>query len=441
MSAHNSHKAIAAQLHDVSSLSKLLIIGCFFVILTILPRLLPDFTFKNQFLVTICITITFFTNLITEIIIFFLRKSKKEFHPVLTGQIIANTILLMAFLTLIDHINGPLFLICGLTLMESYLNLNLIMPRIVGSIMLFCTITEWLWLTQTGQISPSLFEIVTLLVRIIFLLSLMSYGRSLAQSIIAAYEVDRMKDEFLSVASHELRTPMTIIKSYLYMALNDQKGKLTSDQSTYLNRALLSTDRLIKLVNDLLNVSRIEANRFTLHLQSLDIKSLIAEIIEETTPKFLENKVQLIFKPPISTLKVFADPDKIREVIVNLLGNSLKFTPPKGKVTISLAKLKNELVISVSDTGVGIDKANLSTLFQKFGLISSSYVVSKTASGSGLGLYICKSIVELHHGVIWAKSAGKNKGTTISFTLKLATPQNSKEFEITSLQPLPSPAT
>ncbi len=430
MRSDHSHRAIAAKLHSLSSLTKLFIIGCFFVIITVLPSLYPSFTFKNQALVTVCITVTFLTNLVTEIIIYYLRRQKKNFHDVLTGQIVANTILLMIFLTLVDRINGPLFLICGLTIMESFLNLNLTMPTIVVFIMAASTLVEWVYLAQTGQIAVTLFEVVYLIVRLIFLFSLMSYGKSLAQSIIAAREVDRMKDDFLSVASHELRTPMTIIKSYLSMSLNDKSSRLTPDLATYLNRALLSTDRLIKLVNDLLNVSRIEADRYTPKVQPLKLKPFLEEIVEEAMPKFLENKVKLTLSIPPSLPETLADPEKIREVIINLIGNSLKFTPKNGRVSITVSPLKNrqDIVITVSDTGIGIDKNHLDTLFQKFGLVRDSYVVSKTASGSGLGLYICKSIVELHHGIIWAKSTGKNKGTTISFTLKTNILPNQKLF-------------
>ncbi|MBF8250348.1 MAG: Histidine kinase protein, partial [Candidatus Levybacteria bacterium] len=145
-------------------------------------------------------------------------------------------------------------------------------------------------------------------------------------------QVDRLKDEFVSLASHELRTPMTVIKSYLWMMLDKNNVKALSEkQRMYIDRAYASTQRLINLVNDMLNVSRIESGRFTLNMKSLDLGELINTVYAEMLPKAQEQKINFQFARPLQPLpKVSADPERIEQVLINLIGNSLKFTPGKG---------------------------------------------------------------------------------------------------------------
>ena len=185
-------------------------------------------------------------------------------------------------------------------------------------------------------------------------------------------EVDKLKTEFVSLASHELRTPMTSIKSYLWMALKGKGGPLTEKQMYYLDRAYRSTDRLIKLVNDMLNISRIESGRISLQMQAVDILTLSQEVLDEVLPKAQEMGVSVTISPPALLPHVLADADKIKEVLINLVGNSIKFTQKGGQVVISYSV--NALVeIHVSDNGAGIAPDDLPKLFQKFGLVQGSY--------------------------------------------------------------------
>lgn len=232
-------------------------------------------------------------------------------------------------------------------------------------------------------------------------------------------ELDKMKDDFVSVASHELRTPMTAIKSYLWMALAGKGGKLSEKQEYYLKRSYYSTDRLIKLVNDMLNISRIDSGRITVIFDKVDILQLAKEVIEEVKPHADELKLSLILKDALAKKDrmVIADKEKIKEVLINLIGNSLKFTPEKGTITLHFEKRDNEIFTHVTDTGRGIDVKDLSTLFTKFGMIEGSYATNKKASGTGLGLYISKSIIDLHQGTISVASEGIGKGSTFSVSL------------------------
>lgn len=231
--------------------------------------------------------------------------------------------------------------------------------------------------------------------------------------------LDKLKDEFVSLASHELRTPMTSVKSYLWMTLQGDAGVLNDTQKLYLNRAYNSVNRLIKLVNDMLNISRIESGRITIELQKVDLYKLTEEVMAEVQPKAAELGVHLAISPPSPLPPVLADPDKIKEVLINLIGNSLKFTPKDGSITVSFSQKGEMVEAMVSDTGAGISPDNLSKLFQKFTMLPESYANNKSATGTGLGLYISRAIMQLHKGDLWAASDGLTKGSRFYFSLKV----------------------
>ena len=235
-------------------------------------------------------------------------------------------------------------------------------------------------------------------------------------------DVDKLKDEFVSLASHELRTPMTVIKSYLWLMLDKNNvSSLSEKQKMYIDRAYISTQRLINLVNDMLNVSRIESGRFILNMQSINIIELISKVYAEMLPKAQEQKINLEFVKPVETLpKVQTDPERVEQVLINLIGNSLKFTPDNGtiKILINYNHSEKTETVSVIDNGKGISKEDMPKLFQKFSMVGNNYLVKQNAQGTGLGLYLSKAIIELLNGKIWVESEGKGKGSKFSFTLK-----------------------
>ena len=239
--------------------------------------------------------------------------------------------------------------------------------------------------------------------------------------------LDKLKNEFVSVASHELRTPMTAIKSYLWMALKGKAGELNEKQHFYIQRSYNSVDRLVRLVNDMLNISRIESGHISLEFQSVNLNTIAQEVVDEVLPRAGELGVSLTLKKEGLLPPVLADPDKIKEVLFNLIGNSLKFTPKGGNITISFSQTNGFVVTAITDTGIGISSEDVNKLFQKFGLLPGSYVTNQTTiAGTGLGLYICRSIIDLHHGEISASSPGKDKGATFIFSLKV---YNEAEFQ------------
>lgn len=235
-------------------------------------------------------------------------------------------------------------------------------------------------------------------------------------------ELDKLKDDFVSVASHELRTPMTAIKSYIWMGLNKKKNELSPELEKYLVRSYISVERLINLVNDMLNISRIEGGRVALSLSEVNLVALAKEVIDEVMPKAQEKTIELSVNE--STFPtVICDKDKIHEVYLNLVGNALKFTPKNGQIKIDFKVDGPYLQSSVTDSGVGIAPENLAKLFTKFGRLENSYTAIAESGGTGLGLYISKSLVELHKGKIGASSPGVGRGTTFSFTLPIASSQ------------------
>lgn len=251
-------------------------------------------------------------------------------------------------------------------------------------------------------------------------------------------ELDRMKDEFVSLASHELRTPLTSIKYNLWMTLQGKAGSVTEKQKMYLERAYSSTTRLTKMVNDMLNISRIESNRIILNPFRSKLHTVAEDVIEEIRPHAKHLGVRLILvnyavKPDsaekVKLPDVIIDRDKIKEVLVNLIGNSLKFTPKDGQIRVWFEVDRDFVWVHITDSGIGFNPTKTRELFKKFGMIRESYAAYKDASqGTGLGLYICKSIISLHNGQIKAHSPGHNQGATFSFSVPIYSEQLKKHF-------------
>lgn len=243
-------------------------------------------------------------------------------------------------------------------------------------------------------------------------------------------QLDKLKDEFVSLASHELRTPMTVIKSYIWMLLEGKVGELSEKQKSYLERTYASTDRLINMVNDMLNISRIESGRLTIEPKALSMSSLIQEVVGEMQARAGEQQLSLVFASPQGEIPdVFADPDKIKQVLINLIGNSLKFTPQGGSITLICEQKDGYVTTHVKDTGKGIKSEDMDKLFRKFNMLGSNYLTKQTGQGTGLGLYLSKSLVELHKGRIWVTSEGEGKGTTFSFSLPIMQAMQPQQVE------------
>jgi len=230
-------------------------------------------------------------------------------------------------------------------------------------------------------------------------------------------EVDRAKSDFISIASHQLRTPLTVVKGYMSMLLENDFGKVPAKQREQLLKVYESNERLISLVADLLNVSRIESGKMSFEFQNLDIEPLVASVVTEITNLAKAKHNYLHYnKPKYKLPKVSADPDKLRQVLSNLIENSVKYTVAGG-TEVSLELANDEIRFCVRDTGLGISPADMSKIFEKYS--RGDQVTTKAVAGTGLGLYVCKMMIENDEGRIWAESDGEGKGARFYFALPI----------------------
>lgn len=232
------------------------------------------------------------------------------------------------------------------------------------------------------------------------------------------FEVDRAKTEFVSVASHQLRTPLAAIKWFLELIMTGDTGPISESQKDFLTQISDSTERMIDLVNSLLNVSRIETGRITIEPEPTDLVMITEKATKELIPIFQKRKqIFKLNKPSKELPKITIDPKLISEVIINLLSNASKYTPEDGSVTINIEQVDDSILFRVSDTGYGIPAHQQHRLFEKF--FRGENIVKYSTEGTGLGLYIVKAIVESSGGKIWFESE-ENKGSTFYFTLPIS---------------------
>jgi len=228
--------------------------------------------------------------------------------------------------------------------------------------------------------------------------------------------ISRTKTEFISITSHQLRTPLTVIKGYLSMILEGVYGEVSEKVKKVLENIYLANERLIKLVNSFLNVSKIELGKLELELERTDIAEVIESVLKEMEVGAREKNLYLRFEKPKEVPKILVDKEKIREIILNLVDNAIKYTQ-RGGIEIKLQIIDSRLQIVVSDTGEGLTKEEKEKLFESFsrGSAGQKYWVE----GAGIGLYVAKRIVELHQGKIWVESEGKGKGSTFYVELPI----------------------
>jgi signal transduction histidine kinase len=229
-------------------------------------------------------------------------------------------------------------------------------------------------------------------------------------------EVDKAKSEFVSLASHQLRTPLTAIKWLIQVAM--KKGSLNKAQKEFLNDALSSNSRMIALVNDLLNVSRLETGILTVNPVHADVNNLLRQLINEVKPTALKKGITIKFNDYKSKLTAYFDTQLVTQVASVFLTNSIDYSHEKQSIQVFLSKKKNNFEISVKDNGVGISKADQKNLFNKF--FRSAEAAKLSTHGSGLGLYIVKRILDVCKGSVRCDSVlGKGSTFTVSFPLKM----------------------
>lgn len=230
-------------------------------------------------------------------------------------------------------------------------------------------------------------------------------------------EIEEIKSDFISIVSHELRTPLTAIKGFLSMLIKKDFGELNDKQHHFLSRVYQSNQRMIDLVEDLLDASYIESGKIILSPRPMAIEQITREVVAELASRGFEQQIMLRVTRRQKLPLVLADENRLRQVLVNLIDNAIKYSMPGSEVTIDFKVDGDELVTSITDTGVGVSPAQVDKLFQKFGRIYNP--LSVKAGGTGLGLFIVKNLVESHGGRIWVTTR-EGRGSKFSFSLPIA---------------------
>jgi len=226
-------------------------------------------------------------------------------------------------------------------------------------------------------------------------------------------QTENMRRQLIGDVSHELRTPLTAIKGSMEGLLD---GVLPPTPETFQN-IYREADRLQRLVAGLQELSHVEAGAASLKLEPRDITPLVESVTQRLQPQFQEKEISLDLQIPASLPSVLLDEDRLSQVIINLLGNALQYTPEGGQVSLTVQQIGKEIEVRVKDSGIGIPAEHIAHLFTRFYRVDKSR--SRAGGGSGIGLTIAKHLVEAHGGRIWAESGGTNKGSTFKFTLPI----------------------
>ena len=227
----------------------------------------------------------------------------------------------------------------------------------------------------------------------------------------------QVKSEFLANMSHELRTPLNSINGFSEVLYDETFGPLNEKQRQYVNNVLTSGKHLLLLINQILDMAKVEAGKMKLALSSLPMKSLLNEISLLVEDMVGKKKINMLLEIAEDLPNIEADDLKVKEILYNLLSNAVKFTPEGGKIGMRAKKADSEIEIVVWDTGIGIASENMDKIFEGFFRVDTPY--SRLTEGTGLGLPLSKKLVELHGGKLSVESEGLNRGTSVRFTLPI----------------------
>jgi signal transduction histidine kinase len=230
-------------------------------------------------------------------------------------------------------------------------------------------------------------------------------------------ELDATKDEFISMASHQLRTPLTTIKGYLSMVLEGDVGPVTKDERKMIQQAFDGAERMVYLIADLLNISRLQSGKFVIDNKPTDLAKMVQSEVEQLTETATHHQLKLTFEKPDKFPLINIDETKIRQVIMNFMDNAIYYTPAGGSIGVALEVTDSEIRYTVTDTGLGVPKAEQHHLFSKF--YRAGNARKMRPDGTGLGLFMAKKVVVAQGGAIIFKST-EGKGSTFGFSFPRA---------------------
>lgn len=273
---------------------------------------------------------------------------------------------------------------------------------------------EWTYVRKDGSRFPVLLSVTALRDKEGGITGFMGVGLDITER----KQIERMKNEFISLVSHELRTPLTSIRGALGLVSGGVLGEIPAEARAMIDIANEDTERLVRLINGILDVEKIEAGKMDFQLELLDLVALVKQAIETNRPFAMQSQVEFVFTSDVAEARVRADADRIIQVLTNLISNAIKFSPVHGYIHLSIVRRDHGFRVSVRDQGPGVPEDFRGRLFQKFAQADSS--ASRQGGGSGLGLSISKAIVEKHGGQIGFETSN-GAGSTFHFDLPEAT--------------------
>ncbi len=248
--------------------------------------------------------------------------------------------------------------------------------------------------------------------------------KKLEDEIASLKEISRSKDEFIRITSHEIRTPLDAMRGNIYMVLKGETGDISAKTKEYLDDVLTGADRLLRLVSDMLDSARIETGHMKFTLGNINLTELLRMFEKEYTPFAQRKKIALFVEIEPNLPLAYSDSGKVLQILINIVGNALKFTPTGGSITVRAAVSEDTIAISVKDTGIGIAKEDMQKLFKRFSEIDSSN--AGPAKGTGLGLFLSKQMADKLGGTIKAESEGTGRGSMFTFWLPIAGSERAK---------------
>jgi signal transduction histidine kinase len=259
---------------------------------------------------------------------------------------------------------------------------------------------------------------------ILLTFSILLFGAVLEYGIVRAYKLRAKEDEFVSLASHQLRTPATAVKNYIGLLKEGYAGKLTPEQEQYVNDAYQDNERQLSIITNILDVAKTDAKTLVLNKESVDMTQLLRSVGNDLKPTFDNREQKLQVKLPEDAITAVVDPLYVRMIVENLLSNASKYTPRNGNVVLQLTSKPSSVQIRVRDSGLGISSKNQKRLFKKFSRIHNE--LSVESGGTGIGLYLVHNIVKLHKGSIDVASA-EGKGSSFIISLPKGLTHNGKD--------------
>jgi len=240
--------------------------------------------------------------------------------------------------------------------------------------------------------------------------------KELRASNVMLRRLDKVKDEFVSIASHQLRTPLTSVKGYISMVLDGDAGEISNSQRHLLDEAFISSERMVHLINDFLNVSRLQTGKFTIDRHPIDLSKIVEQEIDSLQPSAIARNLKYVYHPPKNFPILDIDEGKIRQVVMNFADNSLYYSHENTKINVNLSVEGNEVLFTVKDTGIGVPLSEQAQLFGKF--YRASNAKKQRPDGTGVGLFLAKKVIDAHGGQVVFESV-EGKGSTFGFRLPI----------------------